>query len=65
MKKLTRENIYINLQGKSKDELTELEQITGLYNLNHWNYIHFNTYNNCNTWRTFDYLTTIKNKHEI
>ena len=36
--KLTRENIYINLQGKSKEELTELEQITGLFNLHQWNY---------------------------
>ena len=63
--KLTRENIYINLQSKSKEELTELEQITGLSNLHHWNYIHFDTYNNYNGWILYDYLTTVKNKQEV
>ena len=65
MEKLNREEIYINLQGKSEEELTELEQITGLSNLHHWNYIHFDTYNNYNGWILYDYLTTVKNKQEV
>mgnify|MGYP003500868420 CR=1 FL=1 len=65
MEKLNKEDIYVPLEGKSKVELAELEQITCLSNLRHWNYIHFDTDDNYNKWDVFDYLTSIKNKAEV
>lgn len=71
--KLTKENIYINLQGKSKEELTELYHFLKSIGEKQYrtslrgfleNYKNYETYNFDRTW-TFGWYVNSKNKQEV
>ena len=62
--KLTKENVYIDLRDKSKEELNLITGITGVENLKNYYYLHF--YTPLNKWiRYHVWVDNTENKTEV
>lgn len=60
---MKKEEIYINLQGKTKEELTDLSIMCDNVNLDGYKYLHFSS--EFNEWLPFGYIDCGINKTEI